>query len=712
MSDQQSSSGEVELSAILRSLLRASPLIIILAAIVGAGAYYGLGKLDPVYTAESKVLIETGESDITRPAAEAEATRALLDQEGVASQVQLIRSRDLARNVSERLDLASRAEFNATLAEPSFIDDLMAKVGLGGGGGGEAPTAQIEEIVLGAFQEKLSVYQVERSRVIAIEFSSTDPSLAATAANSVAEEYITLQSQVKRGTDEGATSFLQSEIASLSARLRDAEAAVERFRTSADLLGQSTEGGGTLIEQQLIQLSAELARVRAEGADAAAKAAQIRARLQTGSALNSSEVLASGLIQRLSEQEVALRAQIAELSATLLPAHPRIRELNAQLANLSSQIRLEAEKILASLEGQTELAAAREREINQNLEQLKAATAQANDAEVELRALEREAASQRELLQTYMLRYREADARVSGGYVPPDARIISRASAPISPSFPKKMPMTIAIVVATMVLAFAIALVRAVMQRPRVGVSFTGPMPVVPGAVPVEARVRRPDDSAVQRPMPHEPAMGSALAEEGVERSLGAIAARIVASGKKRVWVAMAEPENDDRPLAAVALARALARQGTRTLLVDLAGDDADRIAMGEDPAQPGFGDLYAGTTSFAQVIFRDSTSPAHFIPMGNSPLAAESYAESRFATLVDALEYAYDLLVFDADPVALAGLSARPGIVVLVTEKTAADPRTVRAYERVRAQTGAEELMLLAVDPPQSEERIAGQAA
>lgn len=711
MADQlQSSSGEVELSAILRSLLRAAPLIIIVAAAVGAATYYGLGKLDPVYTAESKVLIETGESDLTRSAAETEATRALLDQEGVASQVQLIRSRDLARSVSERLDLATRAEFNAMLAEPSFVDDLLAKVGMGGAAAGDQ-NIRAEELVLAAFQEKLDVYQVERSRVIAIEFSSVDPTLAATAANAVAEEYIALQGEFKRGTDEGATSFLESEIASLSGRVRDAEAAVERFRADADLLGRGGDGG-TLIEQQLVQLNSELARVRAEGADTAAKAAQIRARLESGSALTLTEVLSSDLIQRLSEQEVALRAQIAELSATLLPAHPRLRELNAQLANLTSQIRLEAEKILASLEGQTELAAARESEINQSLDQLKAATARANEAEVELRALEREAAAQRELLQTYLLRYREADARISGGYVPPDARIISRASAPISPSFPKKVPMTIAIVVATMVLAFAVALIRAVMRQPRPGVSFAGPMPVVPGAVPVEARVRRPEENAVQRPMPHEPAMGSALAEEGVERSLGAIAARIVASGKKRVWVAMAEPENDDRPLAAVALARALARQGTRTLLVDLAGDDADRVAMGEDPAQPGFGDLFAGTTSFAQVIFRDSASPAHFIPMGNTPLSAENYEQPRFATLIDALEYAYDLLVFDADPAALGGLSARPGIVVLVTEKAAADPRTVKAYERVRSQTGAEELMLLAVDPPHADEEFAGAAA
>jgi uncharacterized protein involved in exopolysaccharide biosynthesis/Mrp family chromosome partitioning ATPase len=704
-----SQSGEVELGAIVRSLLRASPLIIILAGLVGACTFYSLGKLDPVYTAESKILIATGESDVTRSAAETEATRALLDQEGVASQVQLIRSRDLARNVAEKLDLATRAEFNTTLAEPSLIDGIMAKVGLGDSDPG---AANVEEIVLAAFYDKLNVYQVERSRVITIEFSSTDPTLAATGANAVAEEYITLQALVKRGTDEGATTFLEAEIASLSARVRDAEAAVEHFRAERDLFGREGENGGTLVEQQLVQLSAELARVRAEGADATAKAAQIRARLESGSALTSTEVLSSELIQRLSEQEVALRSQIAELSATLLPAHPRLRELNAQLANLTAQIRRESEKILASLEGQTELAAAREAEINQSLTTLKAATARANEDEVELRALEREAAAQRELLNTYLLRYREADARISGGYVPPDARIISRASAPISPTFPKKVPMTIAIVVATMIFAFAIALVRALMKRPRVGVTYAGPIPVVPGAVPVEARVRRPEEAAVQRPMPHEPVIGSALAEEGVERSLGAIAARIVASGKKRVWVTMAEPENDDRPLAAVALARALARQGSRTLLIDFAGDDADRIAMGEDPSQPGFGDLFAGNSSFAQVIFRDSASPAHFIPMGTARLTAENFAEPRFGTLIDALDYAYDLLVLDADPIALAGLATTSGIVVLVTEKAAADPRTVKAYERVRAQTGAEELMLLAVDPPVGEQRMAGEAA
>jgi uncharacterized protein involved in exopolysaccharide biosynthesis len=62
-------------------------------------------------------------------------------------------------------------------------------------------------------------------------------------------------------------------------------------------------------------------------------------------------------------------------------------------------------------------------------------------SEIELRALEREAAAQRDLLESLLARYREALARTDTSYLPADARIISRAVAPMDPSFPKKTMM-------------------------------------------------------------------------------------------------------------------------------------------------------------------------------------------------------------------------------------------------------------------------------
>ena len=57
-----------------------------------------------------------------------------------------------------------------------------------------------------------------------------------------------------------------------------------------------------------------------------------------------------------------------------------------------------------------------------------------------MRALEREAKTQRDLLESYLAKYREASARDNINAAPPEARIISRATPAIKPTYPKKMP--------------------------------------------------------------------------------------------------------------------------------------------------------------------------------------------------------------------------------------------------------------------------------
>ena len=149
--------------------------------------------------------------------------------------------------------------------------------------------------------------------------------------------------------------------------------------------------------------------------------------LKSGEEIQSSDVLNSELIRRLSEQRVTLRAQLAEQSSSLLDNHPRIKELRAQIADLDQQIRHEAETVARSLENDAKLASARVDAQMAVLDQFKNQAANTNGQDVQLRALEREAKSQRDLLESYLAKYREASARDTIASAPPDARIISRA---------------------------------------------------------------------------------------------------------------------------------------------------------------------------------------------------------------------------------------------------------------------------------------------
>ena len=324
--------------------------------------------------------------------------------------------------------------------------------------------------------------------------------------------------------------------------------------------------------------------MRAERVNARAKADQIRAALKAGTTPNVPDVLNSPLIQRLIEQQVALRSQIAQSSATLLPEHPRMKELNAQIADLDRQIANEARKIVDAFDAEANLADAREKQLTASLSQQKVVTGEANDAEVELRALEREAAAQRDLLDLYLRRYREALSREQAMLPPADARIISRASVPNDPSFPKVGPMTAAAAVAALILAIAFILLRELASgRPMRRVAFSEPLPLVPDAMPIDGHMRWADDHSIRRMMPNEPTLALDMVDR-VEDSLAEIAAEIVSSGARRALVTLAEGSDENgRPLAAVALARALARADARAVVVDFRGDGADAVSMGEE---------------------------------------------------------------------------------------------------------------------------------
>ena len=120
------------------------------------------------------------------------ATR--LDAEAVTSQVQLLLSRDLAREIIKKNKLAERPEFDPVLQGLSPLKSLLALFGIGRDPFSLTP----EERVLDAYYERFTAYAVDKSRVIVIEFQSRDPELAARVANSIAEGYLVLQQNARQ----------------------------------------------------------------------------------------------------------------------------------------------------------------------------------------------------------------------------------------------------------------------------------------------------------------------------------------------------------------------------------------------------------------------------------------------------------------------------------------------------------------------------------
>ncbi len=710
---------DVDLGTLFASILRSWMLILGVVLAVTALAFVVAWLATPHYRAETRLLIETRESIYTRPNPTGDqSNNPNLDEEGVTSQVEVIGSSDLLKQVAEKLGLGKLKEFDEQ-ANMGMFGRLMVIAGLKSDPGELAA----EDRVLKTMREKLRVYRVERSRVIVVEFSSEDPKLAADVPNAIADAYLGLQKDAKLQSNADATQWLEPEIADLREKVKQAEARVAEFRAQSDLMiGQNDSA---LATQQLAEMSTELSRVRAARATAEANAQSLRQAIDNGASLAAMpDVLASPLIQRLREREVQLNADIADLSTTLLDGHPRIKALRSQLADLDGQIRGEARKILQGLETQAKTSQLREQKLIQNLNVVKAESARVGDKEVDLRALEREATAQRELLESYLTRYREASSRSERSYLPADARIFSRASVPAEPYFPKILPIVSAAFVGSLLIMAIVVLLRELFSgramRPAQNVAFEPvervAMPPVAEPRPAPSRARMEAVEAAraatssqpelpERPVQPQTAVPRRAAANDKRLSVNSAAEHIIAGGVSRA--VFLSPEGDEGAASAVAVAREVSDAGLRVLLLDLTSSGAASAPMLDTTDLPGITDLLASEAQFADVIHADLYSDCHVIPAGTANPARAMRAADRLPIIMDSLTTAYDVVVVECGPADAEGIRrlVAHGTQVLVSALELQD-RAIGATAANLAEGGYEGVLLVRpgeAQPPQA---------
>jgi succinoglycan biosynthesis transport protein ExoP len=688
---------QIDLTELGRSLKARWRWIAVPTALAFLASVIFVNIVSPRYTGEAKVLLQSAEAFYLRTGPERNDSQ-VFDEQAVASQVQVVMSRDLARAAIRQLGLVGNPEFDPLVSGMGLLRRLGVMLGLAKNPFDRAP----EDRVLDRYYEQLLVYPVGKSRIVAIVFRSRDPELAARAANAIAELYLNLQEDAKKDSVRSASTWLGTNIETLRSRVAQSEAKVEEFRASTGLL--SGPNNTTFITQTLSDLNNQLAQARSSQTDAQARAKLMRDMMRAGRLAEIPDVANNELVRRLFEQRINMRAQLALELRTLLPGHPRIKELSAQLADLDSQIRTATERAVRTLENDARISGSRVESIEAAIEAQKRLVAQSNENEVQLRALEREARTQREQLESYLGRYREATARNSDNALPPDARIVSRAVAPETPSFPKKMPIVaLSTLAALLVSAGVVAALELLGGRAPAPVGTPILAPPLPHAQPrgqwptVEAaNAADPPEPPDMRPAFADLVPASALsAQEDGRYDFGALVRRLSThpSGElaHRILITGVESAAD---AAAVArgLGRHLAREA-QALLIDL-----DPMPdMGGAPVL-GLTDLVAGDASFMDVIERETGSRLHRVGLGTgdpSLLEEESEAVSlAFSAFGQTYDWVLCLMRDGGSLGGIATLVAATDVVILASNHEPAAYDLVQAYERAK-DAGAPEVIV-----------------
>lgn len=686
----QSQDIDIDLKGLLAEIWNKKLLVLLITAGTGIGLFLFFSSVAPWYNSNVRLLIENRESIFTRTGQTATNDQRF-DKEAIGSQVEVMRSDAVALAAIKNLNLTEHPAFAKT-AKPSAIGKLLQDLGIKD----PEPTQTTKSRMLDRFKENLSVYSLLDSRVIAVEYASTDPTLAQQVPNEMAKQYLDYQKNANLGSTEDATEWLAPEVEKLRERVRSAEAKVEEYRSSTDLVvGQNNS---LLATQQLSEISSELSRLRAERSQAEARAAAIRKSLAQGSSLDSiPEVMNSQSVQRLQDREMTLRGQLTDLSTTLLPNHPRIKALSSQITDIDQQVRTATQNILTSLTDNVDFTRAKESELIQEVNRLKSESARVSEAAVDLRALEREAQAERELLQTYLKRLREASSRQNGGYQPVNARIISLANLPTKSFFPKVVPFTMAGTLAAFLITVLGILTTALLsgkafKNPESGIGVQSGMmqtAALETHTPAQHEAELPIDMQSQSsptPPPRVQPTQSMRTELPKKQSkvksilgwlrpkrndgdstvskkpsvsekqqayqpLPAVSVEYLSEAISRLEkarVVLITPVNGYGSDIGAPIARNLTARKHKTTLLDLSPQANSTLEMLGAANSPGIGHVLAGQSRLGEVTYMDRMSTANIIPMGMGLATIGEQMTARLAEFADTLELSNDFLIID----------------------------------------------------------------
>ena len=653
---------EVDLRELFRKIWRRKGTLIGVTAIGTLIAALIVLQMTPKYTAASTVMVDPRENKVLD--VEAVISGLPADQETIESEIEVLLSRGLAERVVKKLRLYEVPEFNGRLRPVSrwavwrsylspsrYIPDGVKR--LFSDGKPAAPPTEEEILeaervsIINSLLGTLNISRVGRSRVIQIAVTSESPARAAAIANAVADLYIVEQLEAKFEATRRATEWLNDRLTGLRNSVRQSEQAVEQYRRTSGLV----EGKGvTLASQQATELNSQLILARSKRAEAQARLRQVENLMRSSSSVESvAEVLNSPLIQQLRGQEADIQRKAAELSQEFGRKHPRMINIQAEIEDLRRKIGGEVNKIVQGLRNEVAVARARETELSSNMQGLETRVASLNQREVQLRALEREAKANRTLYETFLTRFKETNEQQE--FQRPDARVISTADTPATPSAPRKrLLLAIAFVVSA---SFGLALVFLLESLDKgfrsmddieanTGVPALGLVPALSG---LAAMGKEPQSVILERP-------NSAFGES-VRALHASILLSNVDSPPKTVLLTSSLPSEGKTSLS-LSLARLVARTGNKRVVIidcDLRRPLIHRhLQMDIDP---GLVQLLSEDAALEDVLRRDDASGAYVLTAGGTPAnPTDIITSEQFGKLLDNLKSAFDLIVIDSSPV------------------------------------------------------------
>jgi uncharacterized protein involved in exopolysaccharide biosynthesis/Mrp family chromosome partitioning ATPase len=540
----------------IQAVLRRKWMILTFGLLAAAAMAYYARSLPSRYVSEVSVALDLRQLRVIN--AESLLTKELLDREQLRTEMESLYGIGLAREVVRKLSLNTYPEFCA-------LKSGLFAAPAGPPGTCNVPVDDAARLLLARVTPRTD----PASYVVYIGATANSPELAARIANAYGAAFVADRQRNLQDVGAKATKWLGTDAERLGRDVAEADAALARYKAAHDL---APLRGETLASQTLVDMNAALTQVTEEIAQKRSAVAQMQAAVQARGA--SSVDFPAGeapLLHELLAKAASVEEQESRLRSQLGPQHPDYLAARSEEQRLAEQVDTQVAR--ATADANAGLAALEQRRaaLQAKVDRLKGQVGTQEQQDVELDALRRDAESKRQIYQSVLSRRMELEAQ--NGIQQPDARIVSEALPPVSPSEPHRTMMVVGAFLAACgigsVLAFPAALLSARFRdiehiEEEAGLPVLGMFPRPPPSVAphdiVTAARGSPEAEMVLRIVPG--------LLRPVDAPAGAPAGRSAARPGRCLVVTSALP-GEGKTSFALSLGRAAADLGVSVVLID-----------------------------------------------------------------------------------------------------------------------------------------------
>lgn len=348
---------------------------------------------------------------------------AIYPEADLQTQVKILQSQSMLRRVIAKLKLEDRPEL---AAQPSRLSAWRRILRLP-----QPAPRPARERAMAMAVENVTVRSSGQIRLIEILCDSADPRLAADFANTLANEFIEQNLEVRWNSTQRTGHWLTRQIEDLKIKLEKSEDELQTYARASGLMFSSEKEN--LTDVALRQLQGELSKAQADRVTRQS----LYELAESGPPDSLPEVLDDRGLRDYQGKIAELRRQSAELSSSFTPAYYKVRRVEAQIRELEAALAKECASVRKRISNEYEAARRRERLLAAAYaDQAKVVSEQAGKA-IHYSILKREVDTNRQLYEAMLQKVKEAG--IASAIRASNVRVVDPAEPPGGPYKPNHL---------------------------------------------------------------------------------------------------------------------------------------------------------------------------------------------------------------------------------------------------------------------------------